>query len=71
MSELTATLQRWLAGGQTVHLDDVDIFYRVSGMSGQDLPWLVCFHGFPTSSWESRSGLSGVKRIPSPCMTLP
>jgi pimeloyl-ACP methyl ester carboxylesterase len=52
MSELSAPLQTWLAGGHTVHLDDVDIFYRVSGMSGQDLPWLVCFHGFPTSSWD-------------------
>jgi pimeloyl-ACP methyl ester carboxylesterase len=52
MSELTAALQTWLAGGHTVHLDDVDIFYRVSGMSGQDRPWLVCFHGFPTSSWD-------------------
>lgn len=52
MSELTATLQTWLAGGHTVHLDDVDIFYRVSGTTHQDLPWLVCFHGFPTSSWD-------------------
>lgn len=52
MTDLTPALQSWLAGGHFVHLDDVGIFYRVSGRSRGDLPWLVCFHGFPTSSWD-------------------
>jgi pimeloyl-ACP methyl ester carboxylesterase len=52
MSELTAPLQSWMAGGHFVHLDGVELFYRTSGSSRSDLPWLVCFHGFPTSSWD-------------------
>jgi pimeloyl-ACP methyl ester carboxylesterase len=52
MSELTAPLRSWKAGGRFIHLDDVDIFYRVSDEGRQDFPWLVCFHGFPTSSWD-------------------
>jgi pimeloyl-ACP methyl ester carboxylesterase len=52
VTDLTPALQSWLAGGHFVHLDDVGIFYRVSGRSRGDLPWLVCFHGFPTSSWD-------------------
>jgi len=30
----------------------VDLFYRTSGAGNSGLPWLVCFHGFPTSSWD-------------------
>jgi len=52
MSGLTAPLQAWMAGGCFVRLDEVDLFYRTSGMGNMDLPWLVCFHGFPTSSWD-------------------
>jgi pimeloyl-ACP methyl ester carboxylesterase len=35
-----------------VRLDDVELFYRASGKGNTNLPWLVCFHGFPTSSWD-------------------
>jgi len=52
MSGLAAPLQSWLAGGHLVRLDDVDLFYRTSEKGDADLPWLVCFHGFPTSSWD-------------------
>ena len=47
-TELPAVLRGWLAAGQFADIDDTRIWYRVEG-SG---PWLVCFHGFPTSSWD-------------------
>jgi pimeloyl-ACP methyl ester carboxylesterase len=37
-----------MASGQTVSVDDTHVWYRVEGRG----PWLVCFHGFPTSSWD-------------------
>jgi pimeloyl-ACP methyl ester carboxylesterase len=52
MSRLTKPLQTWMAGGHFVRLDDVELFYRASGKGNTNLPWLVCFHGFPTSSWD-------------------
>jgi pimeloyl-ACP methyl ester carboxylesterase len=52
MNGLAAPLQSWMAGGHFVHLDDVELFYRTSKKGITDLPWLVCFHGFPTSSWD-------------------
>ena len=52
MSGLTTPLQNWMAGGHFVRLDDVELFYRTSAKGDTDLPWLVCFHGFPTSSWD-------------------
>lgn len=52
MSGLTKPLQTWMAGGHFVRLDDVELFYRASGKGNTNLPWLVCFHGFPTSSWD-------------------
>jgi len=52
MSDLTPALQSWMAGGHFVQVDDVKIFYRTSSRGNRDLPWLVCFHGFPTSSWD-------------------
>jgi pimeloyl-ACP methyl ester carboxylesterase len=52
MSELTSDIQSWMAGGHFVHLDDVEIFYRTSVRGNKGLPWRVCFHGFPTSSWD-------------------
>ena len=50
--ELTAEIQTWMASGQFARLDDVDIFYRTRGHESSQSPWLVCFHGFPTSSWD-------------------
>jgi hypothetical protein len=52
MSGLTTPLKNWMAGGHFVCLDDVELFYRTSAEGDTDLPWLVCFHGFPTSSWD-------------------
>ncbi len=52
MSELTSPLQSWMAGGHFTRLDDVELFYRTGSHVNRNLPWLVCFHGFPTSSWD-------------------
>ncbi len=52
MSELTSPLVSWMAGGHFVRLDDVELFYRTGSHVNRSLPWLVCFHGFPTSSWD-------------------
>ncbi len=37
-----------MASGRTANVDDTHVWYRVEGRG----PWLVCFHGFPTSSWD-------------------
>jgi pimeloyl-ACP methyl ester carboxylesterase len=55
VSQLTPALQTWLAGGQFAQVDEVEVFYRSSGARKQQRPWLVCFHGFPTSSWDWHS----------------
>jgi pimeloyl-ACP methyl ester carboxylesterase len=52
MNELTATVQSWLAGGHFCRVDEVELFYRITGKNKTELPWLVCFHGFPSSSWD-------------------
>jgi pimeloyl-ACP methyl ester carboxylesterase len=52
VSELPDEIQSWMAGGHFARLDDVEIFYRIHGKRNTELPWLVCFHGFPTSSWD-------------------
>ena len=52
MSALSRELQEWMSEGCFGHFDGVDMFYRVCGADRDDLPWLVCFHGFPTSSWD-------------------
>jgi pimeloyl-ACP methyl ester carboxylesterase len=52
VNELTDPIQSWMASGRFTRQDGVELFYRVSGQSQRHLPWLVCFHGFPTSSWD-------------------
>jgi pimeloyl-ACP methyl ester carboxylesterase len=47
-TELTEDLHTWMASGRTANVDGTDVWYRVEGRG----PWLVCFHGFPTSSWD-------------------
>ena len=47
-TELTEELHTWKASGRTANVDDTDVWYRIKGNG----PWLVCFHGFPTSSWD-------------------
>jgi len=48
INELTEDLYTWMASGRTANVDGTDVWYRVEGRG----PWLVCFHGFPTSSWD-------------------
>jgi pimeloyl-ACP methyl ester carboxylesterase len=47
-TELTEDLHTWMASGRTANVDGTNVWYRVEGKG----PWLVCFHGFPTSSWD-------------------
>jgi pimeloyl-ACP methyl ester carboxylesterase len=37
-----------MASGRSACVDDTNVWYRIGGRG----PWLVCFHGFPTSSWD-------------------
>ena len=41
-----------MASGRFMKADGVELWYRQFNRSRTDLPWLVCFHGFPTSSWD-------------------
>lgn len=52
MNELSEEIQAWMAGGQFARLEGVELFYRSYGKRNHEMPWLVCFHGFPTSSWD-------------------
>lgn len=52
MDELTGPIQSWMAGGRFSQVDGVELFYHLSKRHSSHLPWLVCFHGFPTSSWD-------------------
>ena len=46
--DLPEELHTWMASGRTATVDGTHVWYRVEGRG----PWLVCFHGFPTSSWD-------------------
>ena len=46
--DLPEELHTWMASGRTASVDGTHVWYRVEGRG----PWLVCFHGFPTSSWD-------------------
>jgi pimeloyl-ACP methyl ester carboxylesterase len=59
---LTAEVGAWLEQGAFARVDGVDVFYRVAGGDRPDLPWLVCFHGFPTSSWDWHSLLPQLQK---------
>jgi pimeloyl-ACP methyl ester carboxylesterase len=48
MTELSDALHSWMAAGRFTSVDGTEVWYRVRGEG----PWLVCFHGFPTSSWD-------------------
>jgi pimeloyl-ACP methyl ester carboxylesterase len=37
-----------MASGHIAEVDGTHVWYRATGRG----PWLVCFHGFPTSSWD-------------------
>ena len=52
---LPVPLQHWSAAGQRLELKvggseerSLEVYYQVGGNG----PWLVCFHGFPTSCWD-------------------
>lgn len=45
---LPDALRRWRDEGAVATVDGVAIFHRIEGRG----PWLVCLHGFPTSSWD-------------------
>jgi len=47
-SELPDKLLTWMASGKFASVDGTGVWYRVMGRG----PWLVLFHGFPTSSWD-------------------
>ncbi len=47
-TELTDELHTWMASGRTASVDGTHVWYRLEGRG----PTLVCFHGFPTSSWD-------------------
>ncbi len=52
MDKLTSPIQSWMAGGRFTQVNEVELFYHVSGQRSKQMNWLVCFHGFPTSSWD-------------------
>lgn len=52
---LTEAIRAWRERGACVRVDDVDLFFLVAAQDRPGLPWLVCFHGFPTSSWDWHS----------------
>ena len=41
-----------MASGHFVEVEGIDIWYRTFGRHDSTRPWLVLFHGFPTSSWD-------------------
>ncbi len=47
-----ASLKAWQQAGKIFVSNDLHIFFRTWNEQQNDLPWLVCFHGFPTSSWD-------------------
>jgi pimeloyl-ACP methyl ester carboxylesterase len=58
MAELSDRLHSWRAAGRTRLVDDTEVWYRVKGQGD----WLVCFHGFPTSSWDWHRVLPALAR---------
>jgi pimeloyl-ACP methyl ester carboxylesterase len=52
VNRLPQAVRDWRDSGRITRVDDVDIFYRTFGAEDETLPWRVCFHGFPTTSWD-------------------
>ena len=59
---LTEPLRRWLDDGDHVVVDSVGMYYQLAGEDRNQLPWLVCFHGFPTSSWDWHASLPWLQK---------
>jgi len=49
---LTRAIAEWREQGGYARVDGVELFYRAVNPDLGGRPWLVCFHGFPTSSWD-------------------
>ena len=62
MDALTTEIRDWLEQGAHVRVDGVRLYYRVAGQQRAELPWMVCFHGFPTSSWDWHAVLPALAR---------
>ncbi|MGE0323971.1 MAG: alpha/beta fold hydrolase [Polyangiaceae bacterium] len=45
-------LTRWKASGKRTTFRGLPIFYQSTRRERDERPWLVCVHGFPTSSWD-------------------
>lgn len=52
VTEFSSRLHSWMAAGRFLRADGVDLWHRQFSRGQTQLPWLVCFHGFPTSSWD-------------------
>ena len=52
MTALPEVLRQWHDEGCFTRVDGVEMFYRASAPAQDKRPWRVCFHGFPTSSWD-------------------
>jgi len=48
VTELSDRLRSWMAGGRFIDAAGTRVWYARRGKG----PWLVCFHGFPTCSWD-------------------
>lgn len=48
MSGVPPLLREWRDDGCVREINGVPVFHRIEGQG----PWLVCFHGFPTSGWD-------------------
>ena len=58
MTELPDSLHTWMATGRFASVDGTEVWYQARGQG----PWLVCFHGFPTSSWDWHRLLPLIRR---------
>lgn len=58
MSPLPEALHTWHASGRRVLADGVSLYARERGRGD----WIVCIHGFPTSSWDWHRVLPGLAR---------
>ncbi|MDX1381719.1 MAG: alpha/beta fold hydrolase, partial [Xanthomonadales bacterium] len=58
MTELPEALHTWSASGRRVLADGVSLYTRERGRGD----WIVCVHGFPTSSWDWHRVMPGLAR---------
>ncbi|MDZ4730317.1 MAG: alpha/beta hydrolase [Xanthomonadales bacterium] len=61
-SELPTSILAWRDAGEFLSVSGLQVFFRRLNEQRTDLPWLVCFHGFPTSSWDWHLLLPGLQQ---------